>query len=63
MVVGVTMTYNSLKHVGSEGCWANMRNIQGTLVMYASYLILFLKFFFQRYGIGFTAQNSKKKVE
>lgn len=52
MVVGLFLTFTSLKYVGSEGCWANMRNIQGTLVMYASYLFLFLQFFFKRYGVG-----------
>jgi len=59
MLVGVFLTYNSLKHVGEEGCWANMRNIQGTLLMYASYLFLFLKFFFKRYGIVKTTPKKK----
>lgn len=52
MIVGVTMTLTSLKYVGTEGCWANLTNIRGTLVMYASYLFLFLQFFFKRYGLG-----------
>lgn len=59
MVVGVFLTFSSLKHVGTEGCWANMRNIQGTLVMYASYLFLFLQFFFRRYGVGIRAPAKK----
>lgn len=60
MIVGVFLTYNSLKHVGSEGCWAHMGNIQGTLFMYASYLFLFLNFFFKRYGIVKTSAPKKK---
>ena len=63
MIVGVTMTFTSLKYVGTEGCWANLGNIQGTLVMYASYLFLFLQFFFKRYGIGIKKTNPKKKVQ
>jgi len=60
MVVGVFLTFSSLKHVGSKGCWASMSNIQGTLFMYASYLFLFLQFFFRRYGIGIKKTSAKK---
>jgi len=58
MVVGTVVSGCAFHAMTYPGCWAKFENNAVTVVMYISYLILFLHFFFQRYGI--TAKPTKK---
>jgi len=64
MIAGVVVTFSSLFFIlTEENCAANRTNIIGTLVMYASYLVLFLNFFLERYGFKAKTVPKTKKVE
>jgi hypothetical protein len=73
MVVGVTITvlgsyllwYEKLSANGDEvdGCWWTPDNHVAALIMYGSYLFLFLEFFVQRYfSSGGSRQSAGKEV-
>lgn len=61
MVVGGAVSIWAFMVVGRENCWAKAENNFGVLIMYASYFVLFMQFFLQRYGLGFKAKVSEKK--
>lgn len=62
MVFGVGASASAFWAIsGVEGCWSKFENNTGTLIMYASYLLLFLQFFIRRYVFTFTKRTSKEK--
>ena len=64
MVVGVTITAVGcyiLYVEKPDECWLNPRNNAAALVMYGSYLFLFVEFFLERYFIGASRRSPKKK--
>ena len=63
MVVGVSVTVAGcylLLVEKPENCWLRAENNYAALIMYGSYLFLFLEFFLQRY---FKKPKSTKKVD
>ena len=65
MVVGVTVTAMSLYLLLVEkpsDCNLEVENTYAAMVMYGSYLFLFLQFFVQRYLFGPAKKDKKKKV-
>lgn len=67
MVGGVTITFASFFYLltdenEEQPCWVRVENTTYATLMYASYLLLFLQFFFKRYGIrGKKAKASARK--
>jgi len=57
MVVGVGTCLSAYRHVNNGNCYANKTNIEGTLLMYSTYLYLFVAFFVEKY---FGASKFKK---
>jgi elongation of very long chain fatty acids protein 6 len=68
MVVGVTVTAVAccLLYVEKvrvpQDCWLSHSGNAAALVMYGSYLILFLQFFWNRYQVGAIKRKDKKKL-
>ena len=66
MVVGVTVTcanvaiISSMAKAGKE-CNAKRENNVAAMIMYGSYLFLFLEFFFKRYAVKKTSKKGKKE--
>jgi len=60
MVAGVFVTFSTIYFLSEGNCSADLTNLKGTLVLYASYLVLFLNFFFERYGIKHTTKLKKR---
>jgi elongation of very long chain fatty acids protein 6 len=67
MVVGVTMTVLNLvlPSLYDKECHVKPENNVGAMVMYGSYLLLFLQFFFKRYSGrgGKSKSNNAQKME
>ena len=66
MIVGVIVTIYGcyllwVKKVSPETCWLTPENNFAALLMYGSYLFLFLQFFWQRYDHTKMSTGSKKK--
>ena len=66
MFAGVVITTMAIVTQIREGdnCWSKPRSNIASLVMYASYFVLFLQFFLKKYGFALRArkEDSKKKV-
>jgi elongation of very long chain fatty acids protein 6 len=54
MVVGSMVSIISFNALRKPGCWAQFENNVSILIMYVSYFLLFVQFFFKRYGFGVT---------
>ena len=71
MVVGTTLTtigcyylwWKTPNDGSGVACWLTWDNNIAGLVMYGSYLLLFVKFFFQRYHVKATKKSRPLKVE
>jgi len=61
MVAGVGASASAFWAINTvDGCWSKFENNTGTLVMYGSYLVLFLQFFFRRYFISVTKKPKRE---
>lgn len=60
MVLGSIISIAAFHAASHPGCWATWQNNTGILIMYISYLVLFVHFFLQRYVIG--VKVGKKNV-
>jgi hypothetical protein len=65
MVVGVTVTVLNiiLPPLHHKECHVKKENNVAAMIMYGSYLMLFLEFFFKRYAVQGTTSMKGKKQE
>lgn len=61
MVLGVGITVSGLHFSKRPGCSSTSRNLMAGMIMYGSYLLLFTKFFFDRYFKSKTEVVPKRK--